>query len=237
MGLRELQPLVQQAFERDFIGSSWSDLVRDSDGEPDDWQDEDDYRPFGDAIEELSGWAAFMPDQEDDPDDVWEHEPELELPGVPVTNPYRGVGRNDPCPCGSGKKFKKCCLDKVKQNQLPSALQDADPEFEDWDDAVEGAIGAYNPFTAPDPQAWLALDEQERIDLVVAYHRRAGIRFPREQAHAAIHVVVENQIADAKLPVRRIAQRLISEGLDRHEAVHAIGSVPVASCSSWWPKA
>ena len=20
------------------------------------------------------------------------------------------VGRNDPCPCGSGKKFKKCCL-------------------------------------------------------------------------------------------------------------------------------
>ena len=25
---------------------------------------------------------------------------------------YRGrldVGRNDPCPCGSGKKFKKCC--------------------------------------------------------------------------------------------------------------------------------
>jgi methionyl aminopeptidase len=22
------------------------------------------------------------------------------------------VGRNDPCPCGSGKKFKKCCMDK-----------------------------------------------------------------------------------------------------------------------------
>ena len=20
------------------------------------------------------------------------------------------VGRNDPCPCGSGKKFKKCCM-------------------------------------------------------------------------------------------------------------------------------
>lgn len=24
-------------------------------------------------------------------------------------NPYKGVGRNDPCPCGSGKKFKQCC--------------------------------------------------------------------------------------------------------------------------------
>ncbi|MEE9365893.1 MAG: SEC-C metal-binding domain-containing protein [Dehalococcoidales bacterium] len=22
----------------------------------------------------------------------------------------RGVNRNDPCPCGSGRKFKKCCL-------------------------------------------------------------------------------------------------------------------------------
>ncbi len=34
-----------------------------------------------------------------------------------VKNPYRGdqpiqsnkIGRNDPCPCGSGKKYKKCC--------------------------------------------------------------------------------------------------------------------------------
>jgi preprotein translocase subunit SecA len=23
------------------------------------------------------------------------------------------VGRNDPCPCGSGKKYKKCCLNKT----------------------------------------------------------------------------------------------------------------------------
>ena len=30
--------------------------------------------------------------------------------GEPVRNPWRHVGRNDPCPCGSGKKFKKCCL-------------------------------------------------------------------------------------------------------------------------------
>jgi len=30
------------------------------------------------------------------------------LPRAPASNPYAGVGRNDPCPCGSGKKFKKC---------------------------------------------------------------------------------------------------------------------------------
>ena len=33
--------------------------------------------------------------------------------GVEPTTPIRRdtpkVGRNDPCPCGSGKKFKKCC--------------------------------------------------------------------------------------------------------------------------------
>jgi hypothetical protein len=28
----------------------------------------------------------------------------------PVVNPWRHVGRNDPCPCGSGKKAKRCCL-------------------------------------------------------------------------------------------------------------------------------
>lgn len=28
------------------------------------------------------------------------------------------IGRNDPCPCGSGKKYKKCCLKKDTANQL-----------------------------------------------------------------------------------------------------------------------
>ncbi|MBQ7600326.1 MAG: SEC-C domain-containing protein, partial [Clostridia bacterium] len=27
----------------------------------------------------------------------------------PVVNKTAKVGRNDPCPCGSGKKYKKCC--------------------------------------------------------------------------------------------------------------------------------
>lgn len=29
---------------------------------------------------------------------------------TPAVNPMRDVGRNDPCPCGSGKKAKRCCL-------------------------------------------------------------------------------------------------------------------------------
>jgi hypothetical protein len=30
----------------------------------------------------------------------------------PVLKSEERVGRNDPCPCGSGKKFKKCCINK-----------------------------------------------------------------------------------------------------------------------------
>ncbi len=34
-------------------------------------------------------------------------------PKTPVTTaPGSAVGRNDACPCGSGKKYKKCCIDK-----------------------------------------------------------------------------------------------------------------------------
>jgi uncharacterized protein YecA (UPF0149 family) len=29
---------------------------------------------------------------------------------------FEGVGRNDPCPCGSGKKFKRCCLEKKRSS-------------------------------------------------------------------------------------------------------------------------
>jgi len=32
--------------------------------------------------------------------------------------PMRNIGRNDPCPCGSGKKFKKCCLKKRNDDHL-----------------------------------------------------------------------------------------------------------------------
>jgi len=33
------------------------------------------------------------------------------VPQTPVKRESPKVGRNDPCPCGSGKKFKKCCGD------------------------------------------------------------------------------------------------------------------------------
>lgn len=101
---------------------------------------------------------------------------------------------------------------------------DFDPEIED---AIESATGMrYDPEVEPDPSKWQELDEQERITLAEAYHRRAGIEVPEMTVHAIAHAIIENQVAvgDA-LPVRRAIERLMGEGLDRHDAVHAVGSV------------
>ncbi|MBF0383805.1 MAG: SEC-C domain-containing protein, partial [Magnetococcales bacterium] len=34
--------------------------------------------------------------------------PDMATPKMPMRS--QKIGRNAPCPCGSGKKFKKCCL-------------------------------------------------------------------------------------------------------------------------------
>lgn len=139
----------------------------------------------------------------------------------PAFNRFRGIGRNDPCPCGSGRKFKKCCLGKSEAADLfedPDAIWTLDPSGED--------IASYDPMIEPDAAAWLELDEQSRIDVVADYHERERIRIPNAKAHAIIHAAVENQIAEGDtLPVKRTLQRLMAEGLDRHDAIHAIGFV------------
>ena len=35
-----------------------------------------------------------------------------------VKNRHLKIGRNQPCPCGSGKKYKKCCLNKPNQELI-----------------------------------------------------------------------------------------------------------------------
>lgn len=65
-------------------------------------------RPFDDAIGTLEAWS-FGDDGEDAFDED-EKDPSGDPFDAPYLNPLRDVGRNDPCPCGSGKKYKKCCL-------------------------------------------------------------------------------------------------------------------------------
>ena len=84
-----------------------------------------------------------------------------------------------------------------------------------------------DPDITPDAKEWLALDEGERLALVEGYHRDARIALPRtaRRLHATIHTVVENQLALNDEPVVRALGRLMKEGLSRHDAIHAIGSV------------
>jgi hypothetical protein len=70
--------------------------------------------PLKDAIGELSGWYGFSDPAKQDQE---QHAVGREGAGrtsaaTPQSSAksFKGVGRNDPCPCGSGKKFKKCCL-------------------------------------------------------------------------------------------------------------------------------
>lgn len=69
------------------------------------------------------------------------------------------------------------------------------------------------------------LDEQERILLVQRYHERAKIDLPNARIHAVMHTIVENQLAEAIREVVTAFERLRGEGLDRHDAIHAVGSV------------
>jgi hypothetical protein len=84
----------------------------------------------------------------------------------------------------------------------------------------------YDADEQPDPDVWLELDETERLELVIEYHRRTGVQLETPEPHAIAHVVVENQIAlEEATPVPGTLDRLMDERLDRHDAIHAIGSI------------
>lgn len=52
---------------------------------------------------------------------VPERRPPTVLSGYTVRRAVPRVGRNDPCPCASGKKYKKCCFDKDQERLLQSS--------------------------------------------------------------------------------------------------------------------
>jgi uncharacterized protein YecA (UPF0149 family) len=60
----------------------------------------------------LNGLAPVFAEEEGDRSqsgtDAKNAEPGVRMEDAPAAAAQK-VGRNDPCPCGSGKKFKKCC--------------------------------------------------------------------------------------------------------------------------------
>jgi hypothetical protein len=110
LGFRDLVPRVEAAradgrIDPEYSEPDWfKETLREAERHPDDRE----------RLPEVYGYL-------DDP--VAALEWTREGFGEPVRNPFKDVGRNDPCPCGSGKKFKKCCLGKVEAEApwVPSA--------------------------------------------------------------------------------------------------------------------
>ena len=140
LGFPEFAPDVQRLFEEGFVARVFrgyehfaEDLQHTLD-DPESMAGFDGYElyPFQSSIEEVTRWFRSTVSQ---PADgiaaalARSAEPGGREPRVahaaggrgaarhdagPYHNPVRQVGRNDPCPCGSGKKFKKCCLGKAE---------------------------------------------------------------------------------------------------------------------------
>ena len=61
-----------------------------------------------DVIKTIEWWACFQPSRnKDDNSSLFAQDADA---FTPKKRKEAKVGRNDPCPCGSGKKYKKCCL-------------------------------------------------------------------------------------------------------------------------------
>ena len=61
----------------------------------------------------IQALVGLEPDKEEDLSDIASAlgAPMPSKPPAALRAPDK-VGRNDPCPCGSGLKYKKCCLDR-----------------------------------------------------------------------------------------------------------------------------
>ncbi len=64
------------------------------------------------------------------------------------------IGRNDPCPCGSGEKYKKCCMQNTIEQQVDGGS---------WiDDEGMHVVGKGNPPT-PEEQEKMSKEYQKNI--------------------------------------------------------------------------
>jgi hypothetical protein len=118
LGLEDMTEDVRALFETGLIPPEYCDFghfledlqaTLDSGGIPGNRR----YRQalITDAIHELSRWHCYT-------DEFFARQREYKVRNAlrvapwteAIAAPIAKIGRNDPCPCGSGKKFKKCCL-------------------------------------------------------------------------------------------------------------------------------
>jgi hypothetical protein len=119
LGLADMKPQVRKAYDDKWIPRHDSDFAFFEQclektlkaGRPEWFERRRSARLIESAVEELAGWYCFSPEfLNQEPRRTGEIGDPAVFPADPVVAAMPKVGRNDPCPCGSGKKFKKCCL-------------------------------------------------------------------------------------------------------------------------------
>lgn len=112
LGLRELEPRVEAAWRQGRILKGVmeprhfeEDLAEAERGPRDIDRFKRAHLGYIDDVVQALAWTRPV-EKVTHPDPIWVNNG----PAPPAVNPWRHVGRNDPCPCGSGKKAKKCCL-------------------------------------------------------------------------------------------------------------------------------
>jgi len=137
-------------------------------------------RYIDDTIAEMHWWACFKDKQEE--------EKKLSEKGLDkvirsLARSQRApkkkkIGRNEPCPCGSGKKYKHCCL---KKPITPNKINESEMEKIKWlkDYPVEGGTGK-------EGQVYLSdFYDQESIEIdklvyLALHHRAIPLWEPRD---------------------------------------------------------
>ncbi len=118
LGLKDMASIVRRAFDSGRIDRSImsfhhfeEDLAAAVSGAAGAGSGHGEIGYFGDTIAELSRWHSFS-EAARRPRPV-DRAAASRMPAVTRAVKERGRPRgNDPCPCGSGKKYKKCCRDK-----------------------------------------------------------------------------------------------------------------------------
>jgi len=107
----ELMPQLERAYEEDLVNPGYVALGSIQEEAQEDQAETIAYykeqRPWyiADTVEEMEGWACFSSKATRKPfPGLLPHKPHVPAPPKKVK-----TGRNEPCPCGSGKKYKKCC--------------------------------------------------------------------------------------------------------------------------------
>lgn len=92
------------------------------------------------------------------------------------------VGRNDECPCGSGKKFKRCCAERLEQEERAARVtaerERVEQGLADKGRAEAGAARMRRVEQHAD--AVLGLIEAGRLEQAESAARRFMVEFPQE---------------------------------------------------------